>query len=184
MSGRLRVAVDMDEVLVDTVTAQLEWFRDAYGYAWTKEALAGKRFEDVADAEHVRAHYEDLHRGAFFEDLPPMPGGVEVLRELASRHEVFVATAAMEFPASLAPKFRWLARHVPFVPPSHFVFLGDKSVLATDVLVDDNAYNFRRFRGRGILFSSYHNANEAGYTRARDWEDVARLLLTADRIVA
>lgn len=181
---RLRIAVDMDEVLVDTVARQLEWFHETYGYTWTKASLAGKRYEDVADVAHVLAHEAVLHDGAFFEDLPPMEGAIEVLRDLAAHHEVFIATAAMDYPGSLAPKYRWLRRHVPFISPSHYVFLGDKSVLATDVLVDDNSYQFRRFAGTGILFTAPHNAHETGYVRALDWNDVARLVRDVGCVVA
>jgi 5'-nucleotidase len=175
MKRGLRIAIDMDEVLVDTFARQLTWFRSEYGYEWTKEMFAGKRLEDFADAEHVVAHEACLHRGEFFEDLPVMCGSQRVVSELAERFEIFVATAAMDYPGSLAPKYRWLARHFPFIPASHYVFCGDKSILAADFLVDDNAYNFERFAGEGILFSAPHNASVAGYTRANGWEDVRRL---------
>jgi 5'(3')-deoxyribonucleotidase len=165
----------MDEVLVDTFARQLAWFRSEYGYEWTKEMFAGKRLADFAAAEHVLAHEAWLHRGEFFEDLPVMSGSQRVVRDLAERFEIFVATAAMDYPASLAPKYRWLARHFPFVPASHYVFCGDKSILAADFLVDDNAYNFERFAGEGILFSAPHNAHVTDYPRVNGWEDVARL---------
>jgi 5'-nucleotidase len=175
MKRRLRIALDMDEVLVDTFAQQLAWFRSEYGYVLTKEDLAGRRLADVVDAEHCRVHEEVLQRGDFFEDLPVMPGSQRVVCELAEDFEIFVATAAMDYPASLAPKYRWLSRHFPFVPASHYVFCGDKSVLAADFLVDDNAYNFDRFGGEGILYSAPHNAGARGYTRVDGWEDVRRL---------
>ena len=42
---------------------------------------------------------------------------------------VFIATAAMEVPTSFQAKYRWLAKHFPFIPASHIVYCGDKSIL-------------------------------------------------------
>jgi len=175
MDERIRIALDMDEVLADTFARQLDWFRGEYGYEWPPEALEGRRLSSLVEMEHFLAHEEHLRHGAFFEDLPVMPESREVVRELAEHFEIFVATAAMGYPGSFLPKFRWLERHFPFIPASHVVFCGDKSMLGTEFLVDDNAYNFERFCGEGILFSSPHNAYVRGYRRVNDWEDVRRL---------
>ena len=87
-----------------------------------------------------------------------MPGAQDVVRELAQHHEVFIATAAMDVPIP-STKFQWLAQHFPFIPPSHVVFCGDKSVIDADDLIDDSARHFARFRGRGVLFSAPHNVH-------------------------
>jgi 5'(3')-deoxyribonucleotidase len=173
-----RIAIDMDGVMADTLSAELAWFRERYGYRWTRADLLGKDlFRDVAAPEHVAAHDALLREGSFFGDLPVMPGAIPVVRELARRHQVFVASAATEFPGSMAPKLRWLARHFPFIPAERVVFCGDKSIVAADVLIDDNAHRFPGFRGRRLLFDAPHNAGVTGCTRVGSWSDVARLLL-------
>jgi 5'(3')-deoxyribonucleotidase len=106
-----------------------------------------------------------------------MPGAIQTVRALSERYEVFVASAAMEVPTSLAAKFDWLRQHLPFVPTSHLVFCGDKSIVDADFLVDDTARHFRRFRGTGVLFDAPHNRTVAGYVRARDWAHVRELFL-------
>jgi hypothetical protein len=63
----------------------------------------------------------------FFEDLLLMPDAQPVLKDLSMRFEIFIATQAMAVPNSLGPKYRWLQRHFPFIPPTHYVFCGDKS---------------------------------------------------------
>lgn len=173
-----RIAIDMDGVLADTLSAQLAWFRERYGYRWTEADLAGKElFGEVAASEHAAAHDAVLREGSFFGDLPVMPDAIEVVRRLAGRYEVFVASAATQFPGSFLPKFRWLERHFPFVPASHVVFCGDKSVVDADYLIDDNVHCFPRFRGRGILFEAPHNVAQTGYPRVASWSEVAELLL-------
>lgn len=172
-----RIAIDMDEVMADTLAAQLSWFGDRYGRRWTRDELAGKDLvEDLADPAEAAAHVAALHEGAFFADLPVMPGAVEVVGRLAERHEVLVVSAAVEFPASMSHKVRWLARHFPFIPATHVVFCGEKSLVDADVLIDDNVQRFPRFRGQGLLFDAPHNVAVVGYRRVRSWREVEAVL--------
>ena len=106
-----------------------------------------------------------------------MPESQRVLQRLQMNYEVFIATAAMEVPTSFQAKYRWLAKHFPFIPASHIVYCGDKSILRADYLIDDNPRQLRRFKGEGILFSSPHNAGVTGYRRVRDWLEVEELFL-------
>jgi 5'(3')-deoxyribonucleotidase len=56
------------------------------------------------------------------------------------------------------------------------VFCGDKEIVDADVLIDDRSRHFRGFRGKGILFTAPHNANEAAALRANNWNDVLEIL--------
>jgi 5'(3')-deoxyribonucleotidase len=131
----------------------------------------------AGDAARVQAL---VHEPGFFEDLDVIEGSREAVLELTRHYEVFIASAAMEVPNSLAAKYRWLRRHFPFIPPSHVVFCGDKSVLDADYLIDDTPRQLRRFRGTPVLFSAPHNRDAAGYLRAADWDEVRRLLLPSE----
>jgi 5'-nucleotidase len=176
-----RIAIDMDDVLADTLGALLEWSRGRFGYRFTRADLVGKELEDLMVPEHTRALSALLVEGSFFGDLPVLPGAVEVMRELARRDEVFVVSAATQFPGSFLPKFRWLERHLPFIPATHVVFCGDKAIVDADYLIDDNVHRFPRFKGRAILFDTPHNAGVTGYARVASWADVAKLLLDGAR---
>lgn len=173
----MRIAVDMDEVLADTLAGELEWLQMEYGHQLTPEQTAGRPLTDLVPEEHYRRLEEILLEGNFFADLPVMEGSLLGMLELTEKHEVFIATAAMEFPGSFAAKFRWLAQHFPFIPPSHIVFCGDKSILSADYLIDDNDRHFRCFRGQGILFTAPHNLNVTGYPRVNGWVEVRRMFL-------
>jgi 5'(3')-deoxyribonucleotidase len=87
----------------------------------------------------------------------------------------------MEVPVSFAAKYRWLRSQMPFIPPSHIVFCGDKAVIDADVLIDDSPRHFRRFKGRALLFSAPHNVHETRYERVDDWDQVLALLSPARR---
>ena len=121
----------------------------------------------------------------FFSVLGVLPESQRVLERLQSRYDIFIATAAMEVPSSFNPKFHWLARHFPFIPTSHIVFCGDKSILRGDYLIDDNPRQLERFAQtregdsprEGILFTSPANANVTGFRRVNNWLDVEKMFL-------
>jgi len=172
-----RIAIDMDEVMADTLSEHIARYNRDHGEQITKEDLTGKWLWDVVavDRHHVLQQY--LSSEDFFADLPLMQDAQRVIQALQARYEVFIASAAMEVPSSFAAKFRWLERHFPFLPPSHIVFCGDKGIIDADYLIDDNPRQFRRFKGEGILFTSPHNKLIKGYRRVNNWLDVEELFL-------
>lgn len=175
--SRKRIAVDMDEVLADSIARFQEWYGLEFHLPLTREQLRGKNVHEAVAPEHRAALRGYPNRPGFFKDLPLMPDSQRVLRELAERHDVFIATAAMEFPNSFLDKYRWLQQHFAFIPWRNYVFCGDKSILNADYLIDDNAYNFDGFRGEGILFDAPHNVLETRYRRVHTWLEVSELFL-------
>lgn len=174
--GKQRIAIDMDEVMADTLGKMLQRYNRDYDDTITLEHLHGKKLRQVAKCGHgIYKYFEDP---SFMRDLDVMPDCQEVIRELQSRYEIFIASAAMEVPASFAAKFEWLREHFDFIPPQHIVFCGDKSVIHADYLIDDHAYQFERFPGQGILYTASHNVEEHRYPRVNNWRDVADMFLT------
>lgn len=163
----------MDEVMADTLSEHLRRYNQEFDEALTVEDLAGKGLWDIAPADRQTQLRAFLDAEDFFEDLALMPGAQEVLRQLSGRFEIFIATQAMTVPNSLGPKYRWLQRYFSFIPPTNYVFCGNKSILLADYLIDDLPRNLDRFRGKGLLYTAAHNLNETAYTRVNDWQEVA-----------
>ena len=157
-----RICVDMDEVMADTLAERLRRYNQAFDEDITTEDLAGKGLSESAPLDRQQQIRAFLDAEDFLEDLPLMPDAQRVLRSLSARFEIFIATQAMAVPNSLGPKYRWLQRHFPFVPPAHYVFCGDKSILRADFLIDDQPRNLQRFAGQGLLYSAPHNLATTG----------------------
>ena len=168
-----RICVDMDEVMADTLAEHIRRYNQTFDEEVTPEDLAGKGLWLAAPEDRQVQLRAFLDAEDFFEDLPLMPDSQQVLRDLSSRFEIFIATQAMVVPSSLGPKYRWLQRHFPFVPPAHYVFCGDKSILRADYLIDDQPRNLERFQGHGLLYTAPHNLGLTGFTRVNHWQDVA-----------
>lgn len=172
-----RIAVDMDEVMADALAEHLLRYNRDHDENITVQDLHGKMIWDVVSIERHNALESYLRSEDFFEGLGVMPESQRVMRRLQQNYEIFIATAAMEVPTSFHQKFRWLERHFPFIPPSHIVYCGDKSIIRADYLIDDNPRQLRRFQGEGILFTSPHNMSIKGFRRVNDWLDVEKLFL-------
>jgi 5'(3')-deoxyribonucleotidase len=183
---RKSIAVDMDEVIADALGEHLfRYNRDFpptpgdahFPDPLTAADLNGRRLWQAVPADRHAALDSYLASDDFFRNLPVMPDAARVLESLQPRYDIFIASAAMEIPSSFTAKFEWLAEHFPFIPTSHIVFCGCKSVLGTDFLIDDNPRQLQAFRGEGILFGSPANINIRVFRRVDTWLDVERLFL-------
>jgi 5'(3')-deoxyribonucleotidase/uncharacterized protein with PQ loop repeat len=175
-SRRLRIAVDMDEVIADSFSKHLSLYNRLTGASLTKD-LVSKRGLGTVVPHDRRAQFEAIpHGDGFFDNLEVMKGSQAALLELSRHHDIFIASAAMEVPSSFDAKFKWLQKHFAFIPTSRIVFCGDKNIIDADVLVDDRSRHFKEFRGTGILFTAPHNVGESANLRANNWNDVLRIL--------
>ena len=168
-----RICVDMDEVMADTLAEHLRRYNQTFDEEVTVDDLAGKGLWEIAPIDRQAQLRAFLDAEDFFEDLELMPGAQDILKQLSLRFEIYIATQAMTVPNSLGPKYRWLQRHFPFVPPTHYVFCGNKSILRADYLIDDLPRNLQRFEGKGLLYTAPHNLTMTGFTRVNDWQEVA-----------
>ena len=168
-----RICVDMDEVMADTLAEHIRRYNQTFDEEVTPEDLAGKGLWEVTPLDRQAQLRAFLDAEDFFEDLPLMPDAQPVLKDLSTRFEIYIATQAMAVPNSLGPKYRWLQRHFPFIPPAHYVFCGDKSILRADYLIDDLPKNLLRFQGQGLLYTTPRNLPETAFLRVNNWQEVA-----------
>ena len=175
--SRQRIAIDMDEVMADALGRHLELYNAEFQGTMTADHLQGRHLHEAIPESHASQVRAYARRVGFFRDLGVMPGSQEVIRELQTQYEIFITTAAMEFPNSFVEKYEWLAEHFPFIPWTHIVFCGDKSIIAADYLIDDHSRNFKGFKGQGILYDAPHNQAVTGYTRVFTWLQIRSMFM-------
>ncbi|MCO5725857.1 5' nucleotidase, NT5C type [Robiginitalea marina] len=172
----MTVFVDMDEVLADTYGAHIQRYNERFGAVLTLEqCMGGEVWQQVP--HHRDRIWQHYFEPGFFRNLEPIAHSKEVLEALAGKYQVYIASAAMQFPNSLIEKHQWLDEHFPFIHWRNRILLGDKHILRGDVLIDDRSHNLETFQGRSILFTSPHNIHTEGFERANDWLEVAGKLL-------
>ncbi len=169
--------VDMDEVIADAYGAHIELYNREFGANLSLSDCYGKEVWQCVPEEHQQSVRKHASRIGFFRDLKPIEASREVLRELMDKYELYIASAAMQYPNSLKEKSDWLDKYFPYIPWQNRILCGDKHILNGDILIDDRSYNLQKFQGRSILFTSPHNVHSNGFERAENWSTVAELLL-------
>lgn len=168
------IAIDMDGVLADTESQYLAYYEQEFGERLTKDI-----FHHVPEAEALPngCIYKFLYTPGFFRTVPVMEGAVEAVKKLQERYEVYIVSAAMEFPLSLSEKKEWLAEHFPFIHWRNIIFCGNKNIIDTDYMIDDYCKNLDYCKGQPILFSAGHNLGVNHHIRVQNWTEVLNMLL-------
>jgi 5'-nucleotidase len=172
------IAIDMDGVLADTDSHYINLYYETYGIRVPREQLLGKPEGEGFPEKDAIGKF--LRNPGFFRTQPVMPGAVDSVIELMKDFEVYIVSAAMEFPNSLSEKYEWLQQYFPFISWTNIVFCGDKSVINTDYMIDDHPKNLDKFKGKTIMFNCAHNANVKHHQRVNSWEEVLDLLKHAN----
>jgi 5'(3')-deoxyribonucleotidase len=169
-----RIAVDMDGVLADVVTQFIQWDEKDFGRRKTWEEAIGK-----PEAEVFPKLREYVFTKDFFRTAPVMEGSQEILNRLNQQYEVFIVSAAIEFPQSLPEKQQWLNEHFPFIQWQQMVFCGLKTIIDADIMIDDHFKNLDHFKNTTLLFSQPHNLlqDTGRHKRVHTWKEIGDLLL-------
>lgn len=170
----MRIAVDMDGVLADVMEQFFRYDEKDHGKRKTLEEITGK-----PELEAFPRSREYVYTPGFFREAPVIPGSREILPLLNEKYDVFIVSAATEFPQSLAEKQEWLNEFFPFIQWQQMVFCGLKTIVNADIMIDDHFKNLDCFKGTTILFSQPHNLQhpEGRHRRVHSWNEIAELLL-------
>lgn len=172
-----RVIVDMDEVMADTMGAMVDWYTNKYGLSVNYKKMIGAWSPGFPE-QHQSVVRERLYAEGFFRHLPVMKNCVEVLEAVNKKYELFIVSAATEFPNSLRDKLEWLNEYFPFLTWRQLVLCGDKRLISGDYMFDDHTRNLVHFPGKAYLYSTIMNAHEnSPYDRVSNWKEIAGILL-------
>jgi 5'-nucleotidase len=169
-----RLIVDMDGVLADVWTQYLAYDERDTGRRKSVAEVAG-----IPELDAFTRAREYVLTPGFFRNAPVINGSREVMEQLNNRYELFVVSAALEFPQSLGEKAEWIKEHFPFISWQQIVLCGSKQIVRGDIMIDDHFKNLDFFQGRTLLFTQPHNQTHHArdHERVNSWDEVARLLL-------
>lgn len=173
-SVKQKLIVDMDGVLADVYSQFLDMDEKETGIRQPLENLLGRPEREVFMNERNYV----LSKG-FFRSAPLIEGSVAAVEELNKKYDLFIVSAAMEFPQSLPEKLEWLQEHFPFLSWKQIVFCGSKTIINGDIMIDDHFKNLDYFTGKTYLFSQPHNHGQDNkqHTRVSAWKEITTLLL-------
>jgi 5'-nucleotidase len=169
-----RIAIDMDGVMANVAAKFV-----AYHNQTMATQITEKDVEGMSELEAFPIFNDWLNTEGFFRHLPLMADSQAVVEALNQKYEVFIVSAANEFPKSLIDKHAWLQEYFPFISWRQMVFCGSKTIVQADIMIDDHFKNLDYFDGQTLLFTAHHNAlTSAGrHTRVNSWAEIAEILL-------
>ncbi len=174
MNMKKRIALDMDGVLADVVHQFLSFHEQDFGTRKSQEEIKG-----IPEFLAFPNGHRHVRTPGFFRLAPVMPQSQQVVKQLNEKYDLFIVSAATEFPQSLSEKQDWLNEFFPFITWKQMVFCGSKTIVQADIMIDDHFKNLDHFPGRTILFTQPHNFSQpAGrHQRVQNWPEIATLLV-------
>jgi 5'(3')-deoxyribonucleotidase len=169
-----RIAIDMDGVIADVAEQFFRYDAIDFGKRKTMEEVAGRKELDAFPNA-----WEYIYTKGFFRTAPVIEDSQEIVHKLSESYEVFIVSAATEFPQSLSEKQEWLNEHFPFIGWQQMVFCGLKTIVNADIMIDDHLKNLDYFEGTTFLFSQPHNLsiNNSRHKRVHSWKEIGNVLL-------
>lgn len=166
----------MDDVMADATGQFIAYYEKEFGLRVERSVLNGKGEGEGFPGNH-KAIAQFPYRPGFFRTMAVNEQCQEVMEKLNKKYEVFIVSAAMEFPQSLPEKLLWLNEHFPFLTWKQFVFCGSKTVVHGDYMIDDLVHNLEHFKGEKFIFTAPHNIHLNHFNRLNNWKEVAEQFL-------
>lgn len=171
-----RLIIDMDDVIADATGQFINYYEKEFGIRVLRESL-NHQDEGHGFPDHHDVIQQFPYRSDFFRTMQPNLGSVDIIKELNKKYDLFIVSAAMEFPQSLAEKLEWIKEHLPYLSWKQIVFCGSKTVVHGDFMIDDLHYNLDGFNGEKFIYTAPHNLQVSQFSRLNDWKEVGEKFL-------
>jgi 5'-nucleotidase len=138
------------------------------------------KLEDQYPPECTPLIQQIIQEPGFFFSLPPIPGGLEAVAEMAGKHDVFICTAPMPgCPDSAGEKYCWVEKYLGGKWTRRTISTFDKTLVRGDYLIDDmvNIKGLKTPSWEQVIFSSPSNRMATGKRRIKkDWSNWRKVL--------
>lgn len=173
-----RILLDMDDVIADTSGGILQLYNEHFQKNYQREDFFNSDLWQKEVAINYLELRSRLHEPGFFRNLDVKKDAVEVVKKLNEHYEIFILSAATEFPNSLKEKIEWLEEHFSFISWHNVTFCGDKRIAKGDIMIDDHDKNLRHFAGDCLLFNAIHNQSyKENYRCFETWKEIGQYLM-------
>ena len=161
--------MDVDDVIIDLNSRWLDLYNLDHGDTLRESDILSwdmGTYTKIGDGI-----YEYLKYPSLYDEVKPILNsflGVHTLRNMNYR-VVFVTAST---PEQSGRKYKWLMDEGYINHRSDYYEALDKSLIASDYLIDDNSDNLTKAFGQGIVFTKPWNRLLINYPRVNNWLDI------------
>jgi len=180
------VLVDQDQVMADFEGQFLNVLRQRHPelpYVPLEQRTTHKLREQYVPlyGERFRKIIKEIEtEPGFFLSLPPIPGSLEAVTEIAKKHDVFICTAPLkEYKHCAGEKYEWIERYLGYEWTRKIVLTMDKTLLAGNILIDDKPEitGLVQPSWEHVMFSFAYNLHITNKRRIKeDWSNWKEVL--------
>ena len=169
---RLRIGLDVDDILYECNAYALKLLRDKYGDDPVLRVEHITTWGLMGDLSDERLPY--FSSPEFVENQPMFPGAQRFVRELCRIADVFFVTAV---PAQcMTARAKRLKEDFPEVPAGNIIIGTRKDVVNLDILLDDAAHNISSSQASyPVLMRRPWNTDLSGLLSVNSYDDFIHL---------
>jgi len=167
----MKILVDMDSIVVDTLSAWL----NVYNRDWRDDLTMSQVYcwdmHKIVKPECGFKIYDILSTPGFFANLAPIKGAIEAITELQEQGNTIKFATAHPNKSSIPEKIDWIEKYFKHLKYTYkdVIFIHDKYLLDADVLIDDKPSTIKEWKNKGS------NIMTIAYPYNRDCSDIANI---------
>lgn len=178
---KITVMIDMDSVMVDPL--YIEAMEKFLGHDIDLDDVNSFYVQDVVLGDRKKEFFANFDKVNLYDGAKIFDGCNEVLKKYSDRFEFYMCTdyiwkeAVWAAGANLMNKYNFMLES-SVITPRNFIFTGDKSIVKTDIKIDDRTTNLVNAKLK-VLYTAWHNKNmpdekldKEKLVRVSTWEDI------------
>lgn len=184
-----KLMIDMDDVIC--TGGFIKIVNNFLNTNYDMEDAKGYYIQDLIPDDRKKEWTKFFEKSNLYDYAELLPDACEVIEKLNKKYELYIVTAYVfkdseEISGNiLKNKFNYLYEKLPFISPNQYIFINNKQLLDTDIIIDDRLSNLKGNARLKILFPAYHNKefinnksdNEDGIICVKGWKDIEKILL-------
>ena len=173
--NKLRIGIDVDDVLYECVKYAMERANEDYGINPPLEEREMRAWGPSGTrVDVIFKYFSDTN---FYETQPIVEGAQEFIRKLSERAEVFFVTAV--YPEAMTVRALRLIKDFPEVPKDHIIMGSRKDLIPLDIMLDDGGHNIENSKSTyPVLMRKPWNHHLTGGLAVNNFEEFLTVLDT------
>jgi len=173
--NKLKVGIDFDGVLVDTVTQYLYWFNKITGENIKSNQLINYDTSKCIPEKFNYIAKQLWNEKCLYSNIQPIVDSQRYTKMFTYNNQIEMYVITVSSPEIMNEKCKVIKRLFPWIKSENIILMTgyNKSLIDVDILIDDNPNNFSTNQNKIIFNATWnHNFNEkaVGAVRAYDWD--------------